>query len=351
SRSSPPQVKLYNFMAKDNVPFHSVVFPCSLLGADDNYTLVNSLIATEYLNYEDGKFSKSRGVGVFGDMAKETGIPADIWRFYLLFVRPEGQDSSFSWHDLMMKNNSELLNNLGNFVNRAGMFVSKFFHGTVPEMELTLEDKWLLVHVSWELQHYNQLLEKVRIRDALRSVLNISRYGNQYIQINEPWKRIRGSEADQKRAGTVTGVAVNMSCLLSVMLLPYMPTVSAAIQEQLQAPEECNSLTDRFVCVLQAGHRIGTVSPLFKKLEADQIEELRKKYGGQQTPEGVKAAPRGEGKADPTELRELVSRQGSRVRELKAQKADKSLIDAEVSTLLDLKRKLAQAEGRAAGKK
>lgn len=72
----------------------------------------------EYLNYEDGKFSKSRGVGVFGDMAQDTGIPADIWRFYLLFLRPEGQDSTFSWTDLMLKNNSELLNNLGNFVNR-----------------------------------------------------------------------------------------------------------------------------------------------------------------------------------------------------------------------------------------
>lgn len=73
---------------------------------------------SEYLNYEDGKFSKSRGVGVFGDMAKDTGIPADIWRFYLLSVRPEGQDSAFSWGDLMLKNNSELLNNLGNFINR-----------------------------------------------------------------------------------------------------------------------------------------------------------------------------------------------------------------------------------------
>lgn len=76
------------------------------------------LLCPEYLNYEDGKFSKSRGVGVFGDMAQDTGIPADIWRFYLLYIRPEGQDSAFSWTDMLFKNNSELLNNLGNFVNR-----------------------------------------------------------------------------------------------------------------------------------------------------------------------------------------------------------------------------------------
>lgn len=75
-------------------------------------------LCPEYLNYEDGKFSKSRGVGVFGDMAQDTGIPADIWRFYLLYIRPEGQDSAFSWTDMLLKNNSELLNNLGNFINR-----------------------------------------------------------------------------------------------------------------------------------------------------------------------------------------------------------------------------------------
>ncbi|XP_061335974.1 methionine--tRNA ligase, cytoplasmic isoform X2 [Pezoporus flaviventris] len=193
---NPQQVELYNFMAKDNVPFHSVIFPCSLLGADDNYTLVNHLIATEYLNYEDGKFSKSRGLGVFGDMAKDTGIPADIWRFYLLYVRPEGQDSAFSWSDLMLKNNSELLNNLGNFINRAGMFVCKFFGGTVPSMVLTPDDKRLLARVTLELRQYHQLLEKVRIRDALRCILSISRHGNQYIQVNEPWKRIKGDEND-----------------------------------------------------------------------------------------------------------------------------------------------------------
>lgn len=111
-------VDLYQFMAKDNVPFHSVMFPASLLGTGEKYTMLKSLFATEYLNYEDGKFSKSRGVGVFGNDAQDTGIPADIWRFYLLYIRPESQDSVFSWEDLARKNNSELLHNLGNFMNR-----------------------------------------------------------------------------------------------------------------------------------------------------------------------------------------------------------------------------------------
>ncbi|XP_053492097.1 methionine--tRNA ligase, cytoplasmic isoform X3 [Ictalurus furcatus] len=284
---NPQQVELYNFMAKDNVPFHSVVFPCSLLGAQDNYTLVNHLVATEYLNYEDTKFSKSRGVGVFGDMAKDTGIPSDVWRFYLTYVRPESQDSSFSWADLALKNNSELLNNLGNFINRAGMFVSKFFNSCVPEIVLQDEDKRLIAQVSWELKQYIQLLDKVRIRDALKCILNISRHGNQYIQTSEPWKKIKGGDEDRKRAGTVTGLSVNVACLLSAMLEPYMPTVSQTIRTQLQAPDNCAfamlGAEGCFLRSLSTGHQIGTVSPLFQKLEPEQIEILRKKFGGQQT--------------------------------------------------------------------
>ncbi|XP_038553437.1 methionine--tRNA ligase, cytoplasmic isoform X2 [Micropterus salmoides] len=361
---NPRQVELYNFMAKDNVPFHSVVFPCSLLGAQDNYTLVNHLIATEYLNYEDTKFSKSRGLGVFGDMAKDTGIPSDVWRFYLLYVRPEGQDSAFSWADMATKNNSELLNNLGNFINRAGMFVAKFFEGCVPAMELQQEDKKLLALVGWELQQYIQHMDKVKIRDSLKHILNISRHGNQYIQVNEPWKKIKGGDTEKQRAGTVTGVSVNVACLLSVMLLPYMPTVSQTIRDQLNAPQSCiNTMlqgTGTFVCTLSAGHRIGTVSPLFQKLEVDQIEALKKRFGGQQTtaqnagsaePAVVPApaAPVAPAKGDPEKAKQLtqaVAEQGEKVRALKAQKAEKAVITAEVAVLLDLKKQLTLAEGK-----
>nr|XP_020468619.1 methionine--tRNA ligase, cytoplasmic isoform X2 [Monopterus albus] len=368
---NPQQVELYNFMAKDNVPFHSVVFPCSLLGAQDNYTLVSHLVATEYLNYEDTKFSKSRGVGVFGDMAMDTDIPSDVWRFYLLYVRPEGQDSAFSWADMAMKNNSELLNNLGNFINRAAMFVTKFFEGCVPAVELQQEDKKLLALVGWELQQYIQLMDKVKIRDALKHILNISRHGNQYIQVNEPWKKIKGVGTERQRAGTVTGVSVNIACLLSVMLLPYMPTVSQTIRDQLHAPQSCVSTmlqgTGTFVCALKAGHRIGTVTPLFQKLETDQIEALKKRFGGQQYEDEppkektaqnaatvpAPAAPAAEvamvNGVDPEKAKRLtqaVAEQGDKVRALKAQKAEKAVVTAEVAKLLDLKKQLALAEGK-----
>ncbi|KAA0712656.1 Methionine--tRNA ligase, cytoplasmic [Triplophysa tibetana] len=362
---NPQQVELYNFMAKDNVPFHSVVFPCSLLGAQDNYTIVNNLIATEYLNYEDTKFSKSRGVGVFGDMAKDTGIPSDVWRFYLLYVRPEAQDSAFSWCDMALKNNSELLNNLGNFINRAAMFVTKFFEGRVPEMLLNDDDKRLIAAVSWELKQYIQLLDKVRIRDALKCILNISRHGNQYIQVNEPWKKIKGGDTDKQRAGTVTGVSVNVACLLSALLEPYMPTVSQTIRTQLEAPPNCTGAmiqgAGTFICTLPAGHRIGTVSPLFQKLENEQIEGFRKQFGGQQTQipstasadtklgAGVELNSSVNVKADPERARRLaeqVTEQADKVRALKSQKAEKSVIGEEVGKLLELKKQLALAEGK-----
>ncbi|KAK7155891.1 hypothetical protein R3I93_010532 [Phoxinus phoxinus] len=357
---NPQQVELYNFMAKDNVPFHSVVFPCSLLGAQDNYTLVNNLIATEYLNYEDTKFSKSRGVGVFGDMAKDTGIPSDVWRFYLLFLRPEAQDSAFSWADMAIKNNSELLNNLGNFINRAGMFVSKFFDGCVPEMLLNEDDKRLIAQVCWELKQYITLLDKARIRDALKCILNISRHGNQYMQANEPWKKIKGGDDDRQRAGTVTGVCVNVACLLSAVLEPYMPTVSHTIRAQLQAPPTCASAqlqgSGSFVCSLPAGHRIGTVSPLFQKLENEQIEALRKRFGGQQTQSSCSAsvetkpgASQADLNTDPERVKHLttlVAEQGDKVRALKAQKVEKSVIGEEVAKLIELKKQLCLAEGK-----
>ena len=114
-------------MAKDNVPFHSVIFPATLIGSGEEYNLVNRIASVEYLNYEDKKFSKSRGTGVFGDTIQRTNIPPDVWRYYLLTIRPEGGDSYFQWTDFAEKNNNELVNNLGNLTNRILSFSYKKF--------------------------------------------------------------------------------------------------------------------------------------------------------------------------------------------------------------------------------
>ena len=137
--------------------------------------MVNRLMSTEYLNYEDAKFSKSRGVGVFGNDAQATGIPADVWRFYLIYVRPENQDSAFQWDDLMLKNNSELLANLGNFINRALKFTKDNFNSCVPEMTINEHDWEMVARINQELVDYINLLEDAREREAITVVFNISR--------------------------------------------------------------------------------------------------------------------------------------------------------------------------------
>jgi methionyl-tRNA synthetase len=109
---------------RSNVPFHSVIFPGSQIGTGDQWTQVHHIATTEYLTYEGGKFSKSRGTGVFGDSAKATGIPSDIFRYYLTSRRPESSDTDFEWKSLIDVNNNELLKNLGNYCNRVLVFVS-----------------------------------------------------------------------------------------------------------------------------------------------------------------------------------------------------------------------------------
>jgi methionyl-tRNA synthetase len=326
-------------MAKDNVPFHTVVFPSTLLGTSVDYTLLNHISSTEYLNYEDGKFSKSRSVGVFGNDAQDTGIPADIYRFYLLYVRPETQDSTFSWSDFITKNNSELLNNLGNFINRTLTFLKNNFKSTIPPMTLSGDDKMLLALINREIEGYIDCLEKLKIRDGLKYILNISRHGNGHIQAHKPWDMMKGDPNQRAHAGSVIGVCVNVCCLLSVLLQPYMPAVSQEIQSQLKAPSDCNVILEQFVPYLNEGHVIGEPYPLFKKFDESTAETFKKQFGGQQAHgAGGGAAANVESKAT---LESELEKQSNLVRELKKTgTASKERLDQEIAKLLEIKSKL-----------
>lgn len=199
-------------MAKDNVPFHSVVMPSMLLAMKDHFTKVTHIMATEYLNYEDGKFSKSRGIGVFGNDAQDTGIPADVWRYYLAAARPEAQDSSFSWNDLVARNNSELLNNLGNFINRALVFCEKNFNSTISAIQLTDDEINVLALINREIKGYVMCMEKAKLRDGIRHTMSVSRHGNQYMQAQQPWVLLKGTETEKQRAATIISFSCNIAC-------------------------------------------------------------------------------------------------------------------------------------------
>ncbi|KAA0193390.1 Methionyl tRNA synthetase cytoplasmic [Fasciolopsis buskii] len=289
-REQQAPIELYQFMAKDNVPFHAVIFPSCLLAANQGHTLVKHLLSTEYMNYEGTKFSKSRGVGVFGDDAMHSGIPSNVWRFYLLYRRPETQDSAFSWDDFVLVNNSELLNNFGNFVNRALAFVSRFYDSVVPEMS-TLEpcDTEFLAQVNQLIGAYVNYFEACQMREALRQILSISRLGNGYFQVNQPWAAYKKEET-KARAGVVIGVAANVTGLLGLLLYPFMPTVSKQIWcDQCNLPKSQLSLVPiiRQSCclyqILPPGHQIGKPAPLFRKIESDEVSRLSEQFGGQQS--------------------------------------------------------------------
>lgn len=281
-------VELVQFMGKDNVPFHTIVFPGSLLATGKKWTMLHHISTTEYLNYETGKFSKSRGVGVFGNDAIETGIPCEVWRYYLLLNRPEGSDSVFTWDDLAAKNNDELIKTLGNYINRTITFLHKYFDGVVPELIADdTENEEFTKKISRELREYIGLLEKVSLKAGLKKAMAVASLGNVYLQRKAPWKQWK--EGDKKGAGSSLTYSANLVVLVTVMLEPFLGSkFSSKVFSQLGLKHVAgvnNLIPDSFNPVgwLKAGDKTKAPEILFRALSRDQIDELRRRYGGLQS--------------------------------------------------------------------
>ena len=268
-------VKLYQFMGKDNIPFHTIIFPASLLGSGEPYTMLYKISSTEYLNYEDGKFSKSRGTGVFGDQAKDTGIESDVFRYYLLINRPEKSDSSFQWKDLQDKNNNELVANYGNLVNRTITFIKKFFDCKVPKGELNDEDKEFWNNIEYEYLKVTKCLQETEIKEGLKHIMHISKLGNQYFQENEPWKIFK---EDKERAGTVMYLLANLTKDLAILIEPYLPKTADKIFGLLNVEKLTWKNLAEFN--VESGHKIKEPEILFRKVEDEDIEKLDEKFKG-----------------------------------------------------------------------
>ncbi|KAM9910153.1 hypothetical protein OXX69_004758 [Metschnikowia pulcherrima] len=277
---NPENVDLYQFMGKDNVPFHTVVFPATLIGTRDKWTKLHHLNTTEYLQYEDGKFSKSRGVGVFGNNAKDTGISPSVWRYYLASVRPETSDSHFSWKEFVTKNNSELLANLGNLVNRLVKFVIAKYNGVIPAFNTKNVPKYDVFEkdVNDLLASYIENMEAVNIRRGLELAMAISSRGNAFLQDNKLDNSLFSNSPDVSDG--VVGVGLNLIYLVSAVISPFMPGTRDQICEILNAP--ALSITDKFELVLESGHNIGKAQYLFKRIDEKKIDEWKALYGGKQ---------------------------------------------------------------------
>lgn len=276
---NPEHVKLYQFMGKDNVPFHTVVFPATEIGTKEPWTMLHHLNTTEYLQYEGGKFSKSRNIGVFGNNAKDTGIDPAVWRYYLASIRPETQDSQFSWAEFVTKNNSELLANLGNFVNRIVKYVNAKYNGVIPKYDVKNCPDFSKVSndLNKLIATYNNDLTTVHERKGLETTMLTSAKGNQFLQDNKLDNSLYNEHPE--KADAVVAIGLNIVYLVSSLISPYMPETSALIEKILNAP--ALRIPDKFELWLQGGHCIGKPQYLFKRIDTKKVDEWKAKYGGQ----------------------------------------------------------------------
>lgn len=297
---NPQEVELFQFIGKDNIPFHTVIFPSSLIGSGDTWTLLHHMSSTEYLNYESGKFSKSAGIGVFGNDAQDTGIPADVWRFYMFYNRPETSDYTFTWNDFQEKTNGELIGNLANLVNRSLTFLDRYFDGTVVEpgslegvavseadagavaREANAEtpaskaagvDFWLEVRKREE--EITSHLEQAQLRDAFRKAFALSSFGNRVFQAAEPWN-MRKTDPDATQS--LLRDLVYLVRDLAILIQPYTPDTSARISGLLGNPPMNWADLGR----LEGIRRIEKPAILFETLSDELIESLRSRFAGSQ---------------------------------------------------------------------
>ncbi|XDG10003.1 hypothetical protein ABKA04_009618 [Annulohypoxylon sp. FPYF3050] len=285
---NPDNVSLYQFMGKDNVPFHSIIFPASQLGTREKWTKVHKLSTTEYLNYEGGKFSKSKSVGVFGNSAKDTGVPVDVWRYYLLSRRPETSDSEFSWREFVDANNNDLLKNLGNFCNRVVKFAHAKLNAVVPDYTKYQDsDGWIkqfTEEINGLLQTYISHLDATKLRAGLSTALSISAVGNKLLQDNKLSNQLLTE--DPERCNAVIGVALNHLHLLANILFPYLPETADSILSQLGVQGSGN---ERFAIpdtwtpnTIPPGQALGEPKLLFSLIPSEKADEWREAFGGEE---------------------------------------------------------------------
>ena len=285
---SKSDVNLFQFIGKDNIPFHTVIFPCTLLGSSHDWTKLYHMSSTEYLNYEDGKFSKSRGVGVFGTDAIETGIPADAWRFYIFYNRPEKQDFQFTWKDFMEKMNSELIGNLGNLVNRTLLFVNRYYDGKIPSAPV---DDELWAQVRKLEKEATDCLEWADLKDAFHKMFEIADICNKKFQATEPWKT-RTTEPEKAES-----LLFNLCYVikdLMIMMNPYMPQYTQkvmsyfgkTIKESVLGKETLEGLDWSDIGKTEGLSEVGETAVYFTPMDQKTMEAFRKKFAGTQNDRG-----------------------------------------------------------------
>ena len=278
------ETEYVQFMGKDNVAFHTVSFPVTLLGTGEPWKTVDKLKAFNWVTWYGGKFSTSNKRGVFMDQALDL-LPADYWRWYLIANSPEGSDAAFTWEGFQAAVNSDLANVLGNFVNRITKYAASKFDGKVPETgEPGEAEAWMVAELAERLPRLIGYYEDMEFRKAAAETRAIWAAGNEYLTKAEPWVKYK-SDVDAAAVGVRAGL--NLAALFGILALPIIPETGEKILDALGIPEANRTMKfgagADYAALLDAmprGHAITPPDVLFQKIEDEQVAAWTEQFGG-----------------------------------------------------------------------
>ena len=269
-----PETRLVHFIGKDNIVFHCIIFP-TMLKAHGDYILPDNVPANEFLNLEDDKISTSRNWAVWlHEYLVDLPGKQDVLRYVLTANAPETKDNNFTWKDFQERNNSEIVANYGNFVNRALQLTKKYWNGVVPACgELQEVDQKAIAEFKDVKEKVEQYLDVFKFREAQKEAMNLARIGNRYITECEPWKVWK---TDPKRVETILNISLQLVANLAIAFEPFLPFSSEKLRKMINMPNfEWTQLgsTD----LLKAGDQLGEPELLFEKIEDEVVEAQLKK--------------------------------------------------------------------------
>jgi methionyl-tRNA synthetase len=266
------------FMGKDNVPFHTLSFPATILGSGEPWKLVDYIKSFNYLNYDGGQFSTSRGRGVFMDQALEI-LPADYWRWWLLSNAPESSDAEFTWENFQVNVNKDLADVLGNFVSRITKFCRSKFGEVVPEGgSYGEQEAKLIADITARLRDYETHMNAIDVRKAAAELRAIWVAGNEYLQSSAPWSTFK---EDPETAAAQVRLGLNLIRLYAVLSAPFIPSTAARMMEAMQASDDTwPSDVAEALSHLTAGHEFSVPDVLFAKITDEQREEWQDRFAG-----------------------------------------------------------------------
>ena len=274
-------VRYTEFMAKDNVPFHTVMFPATELGVREPWKKVDYVKAFNWLTYYGGKFSTSQKRGVFTDHALEI-LPADYWRYFLIANAPESDDSSFTWEHFTSTVNKDLADTLGNFVNRVLSFSKKRFGEEVPAgAEAGEPETKLGEEIAALLSEYETQMEALQFRKAAAALRALWSAGNSYLEEKAPWLEIK---TNPDGAALTLRVAMNLIHLYSVISEPFIPASSKAMRSAFALPNDtatwASQAEAKSLDFLPAGTPFTVPPVLFAKITDEDLETYKERFGG-----------------------------------------------------------------------